>query len=241
MTFKTTDPDQKTNFAAEQTPSLGDSRETPEATGSLNEISIIKFKMNKFKLAVMMAAKLTKNYTDGYLNAQREVMLTGLSLYGRLYDIGYVDRDRYTKDILDLVNTYEKHLKEAPIIASIRQIRSTGRTPGVNISLTAEERSRYIGQFSVADTMNRVVAEAQAEVSRPSLGGYGSAGSDQETSTSVQAIRAKPLIETTQLASPVIGSDRKSPSSRTSSARVSRAASPRARKTVFNKISGWLK
>lgn len=211
----------------------------PEEPSGLNEISIIKFKMNKFKVAVMLAAKLTKNYTDGYLNAQREVMLTGLSLYGRLYDIGYVDRERYTKDVMDLVHTYERHLKEAPIIASIRQIRSTGRTPGIDLKMTAEERARYIGNFSVAATMNRVILEAQEEVVQPKVGGMGGVESPVDYQTApVQPIRDEPLIDATQSLPRPLTTSRPHPS--TTSRQYRKVVSQRGKKTVLDKISGWL-
>lgn len=110
-------------------------------SGDLNELSVIKYKMNKYKVAIMLANRLTKNYTEGYLNAQREVMLTGLSLYGRLYDIGYVDRERYARDVLELVSTYEKHVKEAPIISSVRGIRSSTQNPDGNLPVSSVSRA----------------------------------------------------------------------------------------------------
>ncbi len=230
MTHVNTDDKHQEINSLEQVSKANQVTDTTESTGSLNEISIIKFKMNKFKLAVMLAAKLTRNYTDGYLDAQREVMLTGLGLYGRLYDIGYVDRERYAKDVLDLVNTYERHLKEAPIIASIRQIRSMGKAPGVDLHLTEEERNRYIGKFSVADTMNKVILEAQDEVGYPRPAGRKLASPADPNRVPVKAVRAKPIVDSVIPSPP---KERPEP-------RPNRLASQRARKTVLDKISGWL-
>lgn len=263
MTVNTVDDKYQEASASNQLPDI----DQGGTKGPLNEISIIRFKMNKFKVAVMLATKLTKEYRDGYLNAQREVMLTGLSLYARLYDIGYVDRDRYTKDVLDLVGTYEKHLKEAPLIASIRQIRSSGQT-GVNLNLTREERDRYIGKFSISETMNRVMVEAQAEARRPRVGGLGS------TETAVNQPLVKPVeiyhkqTEPSQTAhvqpsefrssyesqptpnysaSPLTASARpktdfaKSDSLQTRLAsRSAKDSSQRARQTILSKLTDWL-